>query len=84
MGHPNYMANTESYQVKVRSQSAPRQRIDFERLASTKWFGGGYLDEEISLDRGWPLHVVDGEWYQQSLRFVAGIKIYDDGSLPEK
>lgn len=56
MGHPNYMANTESYQAKVRSQSAPRQRMDFERPASTKRFAGGYLDEDTSSDRGWPLH----------------------------
>lgn len=56
MGHPNYMAKTESYQAKVRSQSAPRQRMDFERPVSTKRFAGGYLDEETSSARGWPLH----------------------------
>lgn len=56
MGHPNYMANTESYQAKVRSQSAPRQRMDFERPVSTKRFAGGYFDEETGSDRGWPLH----------------------------
>lgn len=56
MGHPNYMANTESSQAKVRSQSAPRQRIDFEKPGSTKRFVRGYWDEETSSDRGWPLH----------------------------
>ena len=35
-GHPNYMANTESFQAKVRSQSAPRQRLEFERYGSTR------------------------------------------------
>lgn len=30
-GHPNYMSNTESYRAKIRSQSAPRQRVEFER-----------------------------------------------------
>ncbi|XP_027935850.1 uncharacterized protein LOC114190953 isoform X2 [Vigna unguiculata] len=35
-GHPNYMANTESFQAKVRSQSAPRQRLEFDRHSSTR------------------------------------------------
>ncbi|KAL2324506.1 hypothetical protein Fmac_023564 [Flemingia macrophylla] len=35
-GHPNYMANTESFCAKVRSQSAPRQRVEFDRYGSTR------------------------------------------------
>ncbi|KAK7270511.1 hypothetical protein RIF29_23711 [Crotalaria pallida] len=37
-GYPNYMANTESSRAKVRSQSAPRQRLEFDRYGSTKGF----------------------------------------------
>ncbi|XP_027363750.1 protein IQ-DOMAIN 14-like [Abrus precatorius] len=35
-GYPNYMANTESFRAKVRSQSAPRQRLEFDRYGSTR------------------------------------------------
>lgn len=35
-GYPNYMANTESFRAKVRSQSAPRQRLEFDKYGSTR------------------------------------------------
>uniref|UniRef100_A0A5B7A203 Putative IQ-domain 24 n=1 Tax=Davidia involucrata TaxID=16924 RepID=A0A5B7A203_DAVIN len=55
--HPNYMANTESSCAKVRSQSAPRQRMPFEKPGSTKRFVPGFWDANNShLERGLDVH----------------------------
>jgi len=53
MGYPNYMANTESSWAKVRSQSAPRQRImQLEKPASLMRFVRGYWDGDSLSERG--------------------------------
>ncbi|XP_076922086.1 protein IQ-DOMAIN 24-like [Bidens hawaiensis] len=36
LSYPNYMANTESSRAKLRSHSAPRQRIRYEKSGSTR------------------------------------------------
>ncbi|GAV72491.1 IQ domain-containing protein/DUF4005 domain-containing protein [Cephalotus follicularis] len=51
-GHPNYMANTESSRAKVRSQSVPRQRLDFDRYGSARRSGvQGVLDASTISER---------------------------------
>ncbi|OVA14144.1 IQ motif [Macleaya cordata] len=56
--YPNYMANTESSRAKVRSQSAPKQRLEFEKSSSMKRYyvhGFGEL-RSSSTQRGSTLH----------------------------
>ncbi|XP_059629313.1 protein IQ-DOMAIN 23-like [Cornus florida] len=56
--HPNYMANTESSRAKVRSQSAPRQRVQFGApgSCSTKSFLHSSCDVDTQSERGVDLH----------------------------
>ncbi|MCD7457231.1 hypothetical protein HAX54_034568 [Datura stramonium] len=51
-GHPNYMSNTESYLAKLRSHSAPRQRVQFEKIGSTKYVDG-LIDADTNSEKSW-------------------------------
>ncbi|OIT24596.1 PREDICTED: uncharacterized protein LOC109216217 [Nicotiana attenuata] len=51
-GHPNYMSNTESYLAKLRSHSAPRQRLQFEKVGSRKQVDG-LVDADTNSEKSW-------------------------------
>ena len=56
-GHPNYMANTESSWAKYRSQSAPRQRLEFDKYGSTRRTFQELWDSGTNSERDFVQHV---------------------------
>ncbi|KAI3985399.1 hypothetical protein MKX01_033713 [Papaver californicum] len=55
--YPNYMSNTESFKAKVRSQSAPKQRLEFEKSSSKKYSNLGFGElRSSSTQRSSTLH----------------------------
>ncbi|KAJ4827225.1 hypothetical protein Tsubulata_034566 [Turnera subulata] len=55
-GYPSYMANTESSRAKVRSQSAPRQRVEFDKYGLAKRSLQGYGDADTYSEIGFAAH----------------------------
>ncbi|KAL3521505.1 hypothetical protein ACH5RR_019654 [Cinchona calisaya] len=56
LSHPSYMANTESSLAKVRSQSAPRQRTQYERFGTNRKPVPGLWDAETISEKGCSPH----------------------------
>ncbi|CAI9092179.1 OLC1v1027359C1 [Oldenlandia corymbosa var. corymbosa] len=79
LSHPSYMGVTESSLAKVRSQSAPRQRMQYERLGTSRKFLPGLWDLETTSERGSiPPANLRGKAYRSSGMNRVGTHVHSD------